>query len=53
MHPGSGIAKLSARRPKTRYRMGKHALLVKLASQLVPDKLRDFFVRREIKRQKR
>jgi len=44
---------LTARHPRTRYRMGKHALFVKLASQLVPDKLRDFFVRREIKRKQR
>ena len=41
---------LTAKRPRTRYRMGKHSLTTKLAAQFIPDKTRDFFVRREIKR---
>jgi NAD(P)-dependent dehydrogenase (short-subunit alcohol dehydrogenase family) len=44
---------LTAKHPKTRYRPGKHASTLKLVSQFVPDKVRDFFMNQEIKRRKR
>jgi hypothetical protein len=44
---------LTAKHPKTRYRPGKHASTLKLVSQFVPDKVRDFFINQEIKRRSR
>jgi NAD(P)-dependent dehydrogenase (short-subunit alcohol dehydrogenase family) len=57
-HPPVKVAEavhhaLTARHPKTRYRMGKHALSTKLISQFMPDKVRDFFIHQGLKRKQR